>query len=1187
MPAEVRNSVKQVNGFGVHKLQLRPGMSREQRLERSRQMLARVLNLRTAIAFVGSGCSVPLGYPTWPHFAQTVVEHTLKTFAVEPHATNGLLDRLTRFKNQLSNLDRIGTDRLLFMLGICQQAFEEREGKKGKAKFRKFVAEQFGPREAGPRVHNPYHALMGLPISRFVTTNYDFELEEALAEKRQINRTHLQLDAAEPVCPPQSLRTFTQQPEHFDQLALFVLSRVEAADNMVFHCHGSYRDPASMVITESDYQAWYFREQDEAGVGFRQNLHLLFGSNPILFVGFGLADDDLLRPLRMFAAEDLKGKGKSSRPLFALMPQKETASAEERKSNEDYFDQLYDRYGVHVIPYELSDAKDADARKRTLFYELERWQDYRLEARNSWLQKPAIRQVDVNTHPPQPYHHYPFERHQTPDFKGRRVRDLLDNLCAEARSGTRLIGLIGRGGTGKSWFAQELIQLARKEAPDLKGSFFWSSYYSNDALTGLDRALAYLDPDHQQKGDRIDRFLECLRIGRHLLVFDGIERFLQQTKDPLEGKGFTPLTEKLLEAMVSERSRSTIVITSRLWPKAFGPPNEQSGPVRYHRMQRFRSEDIVDFEPFKWLTAKEVSALVSLLDGHVHALVLAAEMLRKAGIDGASEEAKKISQVLSGTPPDHRGDRMIREAIESLNEQSTGLALKLLERMSVFMAPVTDNTVTICFAEASRDVTHARVDQHRLVEMLADSRLLHRTTPKPGVSAPSYTVHPIVREYIFQQIHHAPLGVLPNFTLPGFTAVTSAFHPGSKESVTLMKDLFAKLCEKAEEKLTTRDLPAARALCRSAFSVIRSRMEALTAPRWCSYAEYLRILIEVSHLARKVSGEELWSYVEGQSIAKVESKQGSLYADELAWLYNELGLACYGEGAMPDTLAIWEQGLEINRAIDSREEGGSYLFQSQCNLGAAHIHYGRLDDAEKYLHAAQKINFRLNDEDHAGRILGYLALVKHLRGNLPEADKMYDDALKKLADADNMNPRARSIFLRHRADLKIKLKEYETAKQYIDSSRSLAEEQNFPELAAAARLSLGHWFRAQREYNEALREYNVALREAKRIGMRRLECEVISEFARLALDLGDSHIARQRAVESLLIANELVMGLKQTHDLVVLGRATIEARQHKLGVAYLRHAKRLADRQGYWLRSHEAEEQLHRFGEAVSELEDT
>jgi tetratricopeptide (TPR) repeat protein len=1166
-------------GFGVHKLRLKPGASREQRLERSKQMLARVLNLRTTVAFVGSGCSVPLGYPSWQKFTCDVVTHTLNSVA--DGAT--VKERLERFERQLSGDNKVGSDSLLFMLGVCQRAFQEKDEKKGKSEFRKFVAGRFKPLTTPPDVNNPYHALMALPIHRFVTSNYDCELERALAAKRQVPRSCLALDDPEGPCPPEALRSFTQQPKHFDQLALFVLARVEAAENMVFHCHGSYLEPDSMVITEADYQAWYFSERDDAGVGFRQNLQLLFGSNPILFVGFGLADDDLIRPLRMFAAEDLQRK--SSRPLFALMPQKESATAAERKLNEDYFDQLYDRYGVHVIPYELADSKQAATSEKTLFHELTRWKSYRLEARDRWLKKPAIRQVDVNTRPPKPYHHYPFERHTTADFKAQRVQQLLEKMCAEMKDGARVIGLIGPGGTGKSWFAHELMRLDKARVPDLNGNFFWSSYYSNDSLTGLDRALAYLDPDQRHKGDRIERFIECLHDGGHLVVFDGIERFLQETHNPMIGKAFSPLADKLLEAMCSKESRSTVVITSRLWPRAFGDMDNKTPAVRYHPIQRFRSEDISDFEPFNWLEAQDLSALVSLLDGHVHALVLAAEMLRKVGPMNAAEKLEDIKQKLSGTPPDHRGDRMIRIAIESLDEQSEGLATKLLERMSVFMAPVGESTVSICFAEAVGDAKDLRTDQQKLVGMLAEGRLLHRTIAKPGESGSAFTVHPIVREYIFQQIHRAPIGSLPNFTLPGFTAATSAFHPGSKESVVLIKNLFSRLHENAEEKLAAEDYTAARALCRSAFTVIRSRMEALAAPRWCSYDDYLQILITLSHLALKVAREKMWSHAERRSIANVENKDGTLYAEELAWLYNELGLACYGEGAMLDTLAIWEQGLEINRAIDSREEGGTYLFQSLCNLGAAHIHYGHLDDAEKYLREAERINFRLHDKDHGGRILGYMALVKHLRGNLPQANEMYDKALKQLDAEKNWNPRAKSIFLRHKADLKIKFEDFDEAKECIEMSRGLAEEGNFPELAAAARMSLGHWFRSRRKYGEALREYNMALREAKRIGMRRLECEVISEFARLALDLGDSHIARQRAVESLRIANELVLGLKQTHDLVVLGRATIEARQHTLGVAYLKHAKRLADRQGYWLRSHEAEEQLHRFGESASDDE--
>ncbi len=113
-----------------------------------------------------------------------------------------------------------------------------------------------------------------------------------------------------------------------------------------------------------------------------------------------------------------------------------------------------------------------------------------------------------------------------------------------------------------------------------------------------------------------------------------------------------------------------------------------------------------------------------------------------------------------------------------------------------------------------------------------------------------------------------------------------------------------------------------------------------------------------------------------------------------------------------------------------------------------------------------------------------------------------------------------------------------------------------------------------------MREYNTVLGEGQRIGMRRLQAEALTELSRLAYDLGDAQVARQRAIESLRIANDLILGLRQTHNLVVLGMATIQTGQRDLGVAYLTHAKKIADRQEYWLRSYEAEEHLQKYGES-------
>jgi len=49
---------------------------------------------------------------------------------------------------------------------------------------------------------------------------------------------------------------------------------------------------------------------------------------------------------------------------------------------------------------------------------------------------------------------------------------------------------------------------------------------------------------------------------------------------------------------------------------------------------------------------------------------------------------------------------------------------------------------------------------------------------------------------------------------------------------------------------------------------------------------------------------------------------------------------------------------------------------------------------------------------------------------------------------------------------------------------------------------------------------------AKRIGLRRVEADVLSKLARLALGLGDFKIAQQRAMACLRIANEMPLGLK-------------------------------------------------------------
>jgi tetratricopeptide (TPR) repeat protein len=1155
-------------GFGAHKLELKPGATREDRLRRSRAMLSRALNLRTTVAFAGAGCSVPLGYPTWIEFAKLMVARAIETCQSSSH-NYGITDSsmLERFHAQLQ-AGSTKPHQIMFILGESKKVFERCDGKK---KYYRFLRETFKPRQRPADALNPYDGLLDLPIRRFITTNYDCEIEKALSRIRKVPKNEFGLHR-KPVDSSDHYRDFTQEHEYNDQLALFALARVVEAENMVFHCHGHYNKPESLIVTEDDYQRWYVGQGSLGGTAFSQTISLLFGSNPLLFVGYGMGDDDLLGTLRMFAAVDPSRK--SSRPLFALLP--------ERVEGEDDDDHrfYYERYGVNVIPYLV--PKDED-RGRALCEALSSVKDTWIDWRNGWLQKPVIRKIDIEPKPPAPYHHYPLISEDMPDFGGERVRGLLEDLRQKAEQGAQLIALVGPGGTGKSWYAQQVMEMVQNKGTRFRGFYFWSSYYADDSLTGIDRALCYLGRKWSKNLSRVERFQECLQEDSYFLVFDGIERFLRETENPEEGSAFEPNTSDFLAAMAHKDNKSTVLLTSRLWPDVFNAKPFRKSKISRERIPLFTTADIERVPPFSWFeNREEISALCSLLDGHIYGLVLAARMIMQAGREGAHNCWQRIRRALYDTPPHARTSRMIHESIKAVDERWDGLALKLLERLAVFMKPVRDLTVEICYDAALEGRAVAKPEKvGALIDVLLSSRLLHKVQAKPGKYA--YTVHPIVRGYVYHRIHHASTDLIPNFTLPGYTAGTATVDPGNtKESARVVVDIFNKLHAAAEREIKERGDKKegqrnARNLCRASFGVVRSRMEAITTPRWSTYDDYLRILIKIGNLAKSIS-PRVWDYAERHDILSVEGWEGPFYPDELAWLYNEIGLTSYSEGTMLDALALWEQGHEINRVIDSVEEGGRYLFQSLCNLGAAYIHYGNINTAEHYLRQAEQANYNLKDEDHAGRIIGYLGLIQHLRGNLQQADERYEEALKKLKVA--RNPRAESIFLRHRADLKIQQRDYEMASGLIQTSRSLAEAERYPELIAYSRLSQGHLYRSQKEYPKALREYNSVLDEGQRIGMRRLEAEALTELSRLAYDLGDAQVARQRAIESLRIANDLVLGLRQTHDLVVLGLATIETGQHDLGVAYLLHAKKIADRQEYWLRSNEAEEHLQKYGQA-------
>jgi len=1254
---------------------------------RSQEMLCRVLNIGTTVAFVGAGASACVGYPSWDGLIaealQAAEAHKESRSYVAALASYGGFERTPEGWKPRKGTASDPTRRM-FLLGQLQRLDAAKSS--DELSLAKRIGARFcllepakgnEARDDDGGAGNPVAALLGLPIQRFVTSNYDCEIEYCLARRTAVHfetcgprepvlgwdaqgrliswpllgrglvgdprLDQSAVKAVDIVHRLDARRSFTQVGEFSDRLAEFVLARrQERGGDLVFHCHGRCDDPASMILTEEDYQKWYLAKGDSEKRAFQQTIELLLGSNPILFIGYGMGDQDLLRALRHLGMAEPRYK--HSRPLFVVRTASDHPANAEFEARADF-----ERFGVHVIrmPQAEPSSDGGDPRTRSLTAFLGNQATSHREWQRLWNCKPAFRKRSQSRTALPSFWHYWVEQADKPTAAGGASRTLdresveqdMRKMCGWILKGVRTLVLLGPGGTGKSLRAVKLMEgmaandspiaLPRKFNSSYGYLFFWSSYYADDWLTGIDHARDFLrakpewkrkvKPVTREPVDRFTHLAQLLETVPAVLVFDGFERVLRTSDHPEIGRAYSTHVSRFLE-VVGDRPSDTgprpsvVILTSRLWPKEFGefrPPSAQLPRTEDDRpllatALRVAPLRSVRFEA-QWPGAADPAAICSLLGGHAYVLNLARRYLESEaspGEGGSEQRGRDLIQALQRTSPNQRPSRMIGEAVEyycravDADEWLAAVRRGFLERLALFMSPVGQRTIDVCVERAREFAIPLRGSRKTdsaldLVKALRKLGLVFEARTQSVPAAPTkegslWTMHPVARGYVFHRLHKTKSDELPNFTLAGFTSGTAAVDPGSKEAAEIVKDLLIALISRAAECFEKNCEDEARNLCRAAFSLFRSRMEANTAARWCPYDEYIRYGVMMLNLVRALSrrreteGDRLWSFSDTLDVSDgckqvVEHKNGILYPEELAWLYNDIGLALCCEGNMYDTFAVWSQGYEINKLIDRNDLAGQFTIQSKLHLSHTYMELGNIGAADQYLEETKQANAYYQNKDYDGRIQGYEALLAHLRGDTQKAGELYPKAIKTLQDGGG-NPRAESKFLQHYGDMKIHLGRYSEAEELLCVSRSIAETANLPDLVAYARNSLGHLYRARRRFPEARHEYNAALVDARRMGIRRLESDALSELSRLALDQRDPEAARQHAMESMRLANELGLGLRQCHGMVILGLASVMNQQPRHGESYLRVAFGLCRERGYWLRMQEAERELRKLG---------
>jgi SIR2-like domain len=198
-----------------------------------------------------------------------------------------------------------------------------------------------------------------LRVSRFLTTNYDLDLERLIDDLGYSNSDSTDEQArTKPRTSTSPLgaraRDGLFDPDRATDLIDFAISDADSGLEVV-HLHGRVKEGEPMIVTDRDYLARYLQRGEDADL-VNDSLSLAFGANPMLFVGSGMNEDDILRPLRQFVADR---KSRLDRPAVVLLP------GDGSKAREiEQVISLYSRYGVHTIHFGIGSDGPGESANR-------------------------------------------------------------------------------------------------------------------------------------------------------------------------------------------------------------------------------------------------------------------------------------------------------------------------------------------------------------------------------------------------------------------------------------------------------------------------------------------------------------------------------------------------------------------------------------------------------------------------------------------------------------------------------------------------------------------------------------------------------------------------------------------------------------------------------------------------------
>ena len=675
------------------------------------------------------------------------------------------------------------------------------------------------------------------------------------------------------------------------------------------------------------------------------------------------------------------------------------------------------------------------------------------------------------THPDLPQRNYPALRtldafphnfpSQVTSFIGRE-REIEELTTLLTNDKTRLVTLIGPGGTGKTRLA---MQVGAECIHFFRDGVWMIDLASLESARDVPSAVALaLSIKLTNDADPRGQIVAHLREKRALLLFDNFEHVIDAAR--------------FLSGLLKDCRSISCFVTSQHLLQISGehefplsplelPPDDVSlvMSMRYAAIRLF-VERAGAANPRFSLDEESLPAVIQIcrrLEGLPLAVELTAALCRGLTPQQLSPRLKDRFKLLASSRRDlDDRQRSLRGALDWSYDLLTEEEKNLFAELSVFVGGFTLEALeTVCFSKHALDAIFALRDKSlvRATEMESELR---------------YSMLESIREYARERYSEAEEKEMEGESEEGCDAsirsIRSLRHRHAAYFLSLAQQNSPKLLNSGSE------VEEARKVLESELANMRSGMQ-----RYIEEAESEMIVGYGKELSRFLQIRGLYS--ECEEVLNVSEKNARAIGDKssLALLLNRHGLMAWQRSDYDQAIPLFEESYALGKEIGDKKK----MLLANINLGNIAWALSRFNEAEEFWRESIQLADECGQLSYKAIIFGSLGILQTWRGEYLQAEESFQVCFKLCEEYGSTDALAAGLF--NYAELLARTKRFPEAVAKLEEANSLYTELG-NEFGFVHVEILRGWIHSELgDFSSAEHSLHQALSKSRKAGMKRTE----------------------------------------------------------------------------------------------------